>query len=191
MKLFNALCKHCCKIYDQPDMLYKQIPNEIYKHIYLARDIKLNGDCCIKNLPDININLVIIRSNDNIESFNDTILLEGQIYLISVIPMNFSNYHLSNLSINTLRNIYQYWIETIRLKYPALEGSTLDKLFKVAPIILTFKTILPAYRLDDFNLERFIMKNDKEIMKTEVLTDCFTLTVEELLDDAGILSIIE
>lgn len=195
INLFDELYKFGKRFFTTQGIFFKKIPDDIYKYINITHDIELKETCIIKNIDELNtsLNLSIYLISDPKIELEDSMIYNSKFTIISVLPESkLSN---DNISLNNIYNIiyamYSYWIKIIRQMYPIIKDSNLDKIFTIAPAILSLKILDELYGLTDLNFTDLL--NDEEIslgMSPSKFKDCLSCNISNLLDRGGVIAIL-
>lgn len=187
--LFLDLYIHGIKIFNAPSLMLSPVPNYIYNFVYMTKDKKLEGRRFKKELEKPKVLLEIIKSQDTF-ALNDNLLFDDYSVLLSILPYEIDLKVMDNKErINLIRNMYSYWIKYLRDSYQVMRGSSLDIVFQLAPLILTFKTI-SELDIGEFDVNDFLTDEDKKFISDRQLKECFSYSVEDLLDKYGIIALL-
>lgn len=187
--LFSDLYTHGSKIFNMPEIMFRPVPNYIYSFISMTRDKKIEGKRFSKVFEKISVTIEVIKSEDEY-SLHDLMLHNDFPAIISILPNSIDLNAMDNkVRISHINDMYSYWIDYVKGIYRVKENSTLDKIFKLAPLVLTFKTI-SELNIPDLNINDFMSDEDKKLISEKQLKECFSYSIEELLDKYGIITII-
>lgn len=185
--MFYQLYSYGLGIFNTPDTLLSTIPRLISSTIYASTEIELKGNCLVKK-PFDDLNIIVIKDTAS-RTMNELMLLDLTSYIVNVIPNSITYDEFDHkIRIKILRQIYEYWIGIIRQRYPNVKGSIIWKVFNISPLILTLQVISQLFPAN-LNLEDFITEQDN--ISIEDLRECLSYSVQKLLDENWIVSIIK
>lgn len=185
--IFTDIFSVINKIYNMPDyMLLENIPNTIWNFYYISKNIDLKGKYFTYN--DEYINLYIIKDMNG-KSFKDTMLINNEIYIIIVIP--YFDYYEQSLTnkerVKLINNIYKYIFSYLIKKMDPYRDSSLERMLKYAPSVLTIQS---EYVNGCYDYE-YICRLDHVFNDKEVINKILELDVKSLFIDGAVLGIIK
>ncbi len=193
--IFTNIYASLNRIFSQQDILFRPVPDKIFKWLYLTTGIACGSGYDMMRFKVLKKDVFIIRSPEEMkdEFLRDTILLNDDIAIVFIIPKDIStpsnDIKKIRRTIEYIHSICGYLCSFIQSKLIVDKNSSLYKVISKAPIILTIHIISLVYTLYPEDMKKYIPKIDKDKGDIALSTILSNDGVYELLDCGAVLGI--
>jgi len=218
--LFDNIFTHYNKLFNMSRAMFSKVPRFIQNVFMLTENKSIDGYCIMQDHGDHMIALIIESNSsdfdkitDDSEIYNDEILFDGKIYVISVINESLleddeePDSEKLDIYIKQIKGLYRSFDYVISSIFGNQNFSTFGKTVLFAPRVMTFKLITQNLYNNEYvnsklindTLENLLMKNSvfkmyidggmTLLFSPDIYQTMYDFSVEELLDKFGIIAI--